>query len=181
MRWILSAGAVLAAVAIAIVVIGWLLPRDHVAAVAARISAPPDSVWAALTDAAAFPAWRPGVARVDLLPPAPSGPSWREHSGGGTITYVVEAAEPPRRLVTRIASTDLPFGGTWEYQITPDTTAAGAASRVTIREHGSVYNPVFRFVSRFIMGHFATLEAYLRALGRRFGQDIAPERLPSRR
>ena len=47
-------------------------------------------------------------------------------------------------------------------------------SVVTITEHGSVYNPVFRFVSRFIMGHTATIDGYLRALGRKFGNEPTP-------
>ncbi len=36
-------------------------------------------------------------------------------------------------------------------------------SSVTITERGSVYNPIFRFMSRFIFGHTATVEAYLDA------------------
>ncbi|HMA23731.1 MAG TPA: hypothetical protein VKP00_07045, partial [Gemmatimonadaceae bacterium] len=49
-----------------------------------------------------------------------------------------------------------------------------SASRVTIVERGSVYNPLFRFVSRFFMGHTATIDAYLRALGKRFGEEPVP-------
>jgi uncharacterized protein YndB with AHSA1/START domain len=167
MKWILLAVAALAALALIVVVTGLLLPRDHVAALSARIAAPPDSVWAALTDPAGFPSWRPDVRRVEPLRATATGASWREHGSNGTITYVVEASEPPRRLVTRIADKDLPFGGSWEYTVAPD----GAGSRVTIVERGSVYNPVFRFVSRFIMGHTATIERYLRALGSRFGGE----------
>jgi hypothetical protein len=54
-------------------------------------------------------------------------------------------------------------------------TADGpGASIVAITEHGSVYNPAFRFVSKFIMGHTATIDAYLRALGSRFGATVTP-------
>ena len=65
----------------------------------------------------------------------------------------------------------LPFGGSWEYRV----TAEGAGSRVQVTEHGEVYNPVFRFVSRFIMGHSATASAYLKALGARFGATVTPQ------
>jgi len=54
-------------------------------------------------------------------------------------------------------------------------TGEGAGSRVRITEHGEVYNPVFRFVSRFIMGHSSTASAYLKALGARFGAAVKPE------
>jgi len=80
-------------------------------------------------------------------------------------------AEVPTRLVTRITDRSLPFGGSWEYLVTGD----GNGSRVQITGHGEVYNPVFRFVSRFIMGHSATASASLKALGARFGATVTPE------
>jgi uncharacterized protein YndB with AHSA1/START domain len=163
-------GAIAAVIAL-VAIIGALLPRDHVATVTARIAAPPAAVWGAITDAANFPHWRADITRVDLLPATPTGPSWREHSRNGAITMVVDVAEPPRKLVARIADQGLPFGGKWIYEIEPD---GDAASRVTITEAGSVYNPIFRFVSRFIMGHTATIDGYLRALGRRFGAEPTP-------
>src|SRR5205814_8374696 len=115
--------------------------------------------------------WRPEVQTVDVLAPTASGPSWREHSRNGAITFVVDVAERPRRWIARIADKDLQFGGSWEYAIEPD---GPSGSRITIVERGSVYNPIFRFVSRFLMGQTTTIDAYLRALGRRFGAEPAP-------
>ena len=43
---------------------------------------------------------------------------------------------------------------------------------VRITEDGQVYNPVFRFMSRFVFGHARTMDAYLRALGRAAGQEV---------
>jgi hypothetical protein len=40
-----------------------------------------------------------------------------------------------------------------------------------ITEDGEVYNPVFRFVSKFVMGQTATLDAYLKAMGNAVGED----------
>ena len=87
------------------------------------------------------------------------------------MTMAVENAEPPRRMATRIVDENLPFGGRWEYEIAPD---GADASRVTITERGWVSNPIFRFVSRFVMGHTSTLNAYLRALGKHFGTEPTP-------
>src|SRR5262249_3112657 len=92
-------------------------------------------------------------------------------SSNGTITYVTDLFEPPRRLIARIADENLAFGGSWEYRVEP---AGATASTITIIERGSVYNPIFRFVSRFLMGHTATIDAYLRALGRKFGGETTP-------
>ena len=63
-------------------------------------------------------------------------------------------------MVTRIADPHLPFGGTWTYEIAP--TATG--SSLTITENGEIYNPVFRFIARYIQGYTATIDNYLKAL-----------------
>jgi uncharacterized protein YndB with AHSA1/START domain len=163
--------AVVVGVGLLVVVVGYLLPVKHVAVVSASVPATPEQVWGALTDVAAYPTWRGDVTSVEMLPADSGRVAWREVGKNGAISYVVEQAEAPRRLVTRITDKSLPFGGTWEYAVTPD----GAGSRVRITEQGEVYNPVFRFVSRFIMGHTATASAYLKALGARFGAAVEPE------
>src|SRR5262245_60403236 len=111
MKWAFIAIGVIVGLVVVVAVIGSLLPRDHVAAMSARIAATPDAVWATLTEPAAFPTWRRDVKKVDVLPPAATGPSWREHSSNGVITYVADVFEPPKRLVGRIADTHLAFGG----------------------------------------------------------------------
>lgn len=171
MKWLLIGGGGLVAVILVIVIVGALLPRDHVASVRARISATPDVVWPIIADVARHPTWREGVSRIELLPATDGKPTWREHSSNGVILMVTDRAEPPHRLTTRIADDKLPFGGTWDFVLEP--TGHGATT-VTITEHGAVYNPVFRFMSRFVFGHTATMDAYLRSLGRKFGDHIRP-------
>jgi hypothetical protein len=38
-----------------------------------------------------------------------------------------------------------------------------------------VKNVIFRALARYVFTHHRTLEQYLRALGRRFGAEVAPE------
>jgi uncharacterized protein YndB with AHSA1/START domain len=172
MRWLLVVLAAVAGLVLFVVVAGMLLPREHTARSHATINAPPDSVWSTLTDVAAFPTWRDDVARVEMLPSNTGRKTWREIGKHGTITFEETAASPPWRLVARIADPSLPFGGSWTYDVSPEA----AGSRVTITEEGVVHNSAFRFMSRFVFGHHATQEAYLRALGRKFGQDATPMR-----
>lgn len=166
MKWLMLIGALLVAIIAVVVIVGALLPRDHVASVRARIAASPDAVWQTIVDVANQPSWRADVQRVELLPSIDGKTSWREHSRNGAIVMVIDRADAPTHLVTRIADDKLPFGGTWDYAIAPE---GSGASVVTITEHGSVYNPVFRFMSRFVFGHAATMDAYLRSLGKKFG------------
>lgn len=162
--------AVVVGLGLTVVLVGYLLPVKHVATVSAQVPASPERVWQVLTDVAAYPTWRGDVTSVEMLPADSGHVAWREKGKNGAISYAIDQADPPRRLVTRITDKSLPFGGTWEYVVTPD----GTGSRVQITEHGEVYNPVFRFVSRFVMGHTATASAYLKALGARFGATVEP-------
>ena len=58
--------------------------------------------------------------------------------------------------MTQIQGHDLPFGGGWEFTLKGN----GGSTTVTITENGEVYNPFFRFVSKFIMGHSTNLRKY---------------------
>lgn len=146
-------------------IVGSRLPQNHTASRTAHLPQAPEVVWAAITDVAAFPSWRSDVESVVQLAPQNDKPVWREKSHrGSAITYAAEVWEPPRHLVTRIIDKDLPFGGSWDYVISP----SGTGSTITITEHGEIYNPVFRVVSRF-MSQSATIESYLTALATRLG------------
>jgi uncharacterized protein YndB with AHSA1/START domain len=158
MKWILIGALVLAGILILVVIVGALLPKQHVASRSITLNAAPETVWNLISGP---PAWRPDLKSYEELPPRNGHRLWREtDKHGQTITYEVVESAAPRHLVTKIADPKLPFGGTWSYEITQN----GAGSSLTITENGEVYNPVFRFVSRFVMGHTATIHAYLKAL-----------------
>ena len=44
-------------------------------------------------------------------------------------------------------------------------------TRVHLLRHGEVYNPLFRFVSRFIFGHHRTIDHYLEDLERHLARE----------
>lgn len=165
MKIALVAVLVVLGMAVAVLLIGLTLPARHTATRSARLPAPPPRVFAVLTDVAAYPAWRDDVERVEVLSQQPL--RFREHGDNGAILFEEVERLPPHRLVVRIADPELPFGGTWTYGLTAD----GDATVLTIREDGEVRNPVFRFVSRLILGHTATLDAYLRALTARVASE----------
>ena len=173
MKWILIVVSVVILIALAVIAIGALLPKEHVATRSARFRESPDVIWGALTGFAQYPAWRSTVKKVEILPAIGGMAAWKEtDSSGQAIPYVVVESDASRRLMTRITDQKLPFGGTWTFEVRPDV---GGGSVVRITEHGEVYNPLFRFVSRYIMGYTATIDAYLKALGAKFGETPALE------
>lgn len=167
MRWIFWVCLSLAAVVVLILVIGWLLPRDHVATRVGRYRQSPETIWAAITDLDAMPSWREGLKSVKRLPDHNGLPANIEVTSSGEIPMETVEMTPPRKLVRRIAGANLPFGGTWTFEIAP--VADGATLRIT--ENGYVTNPVFRFVSRFVLGYTGEMEKYLRSLSRKFGEQ----------
>jgi hypothetical protein len=86
----------------------------------------------------------------------------------------VQQLVPPARFVTRIVDEGLPYGGTWAHALEGE----GNSIRVTITEYGEVYNPIFRFISKYIMGPNGTMDGYLTALAKRFGNDVTPVDAP---
>lgn len=159
---------VVIAVVVVVVGVGALLPVAHVATVRAEYDAPPERIFEIISDIPAQPEWRPSVERIEELEPRDGRPAWREVGKTGALPMELTESEPPRRMVTTILSEGMPFGGRWIFEVEPTTDGTA----LTITEEGEVYNPVFRFVSRFIMGHHGTATAYLRDLGGRLGQDV---------
>jgi hypothetical protein len=98
---------------------------------------------------------------VKRLPDQNGLPAWVETTDSGTIPLETIASHPPSKLVVRIADPKLPFGGTWTYEI----TALPTGSTLRIREDGEIYNPLFRFLSRFLFGYTATVDTYLKSMG----------------
>jgi hypothetical protein len=103
---------------------------------------------------------------VKRLPDRNGLPAWVETTNSGTIPFETTVSEPAGKLVVSIADPKLPFGGTWTYEI--HAIPEGSALRIT--ENGEVYNPIFRFVSRFVLGHTGTIDAYLNSLAKKFGE-----------
>ena len=166
MKWLVRIVLLVVLVIAAVYGVGWLLPVAHVVSRSTLLGAPPQQVYDTIAEVGNYSQWWSEISRVEMLPSEGGRTRFRQHSGAGPITMQVEEASPPSRFVTRIADPDQPFGGTWTFEI-----VANAANKtlVTITERGEVYDPLFRFMSRFVFGHTSTLDSCLAALTTKFG------------
>ena len=160
MKWLAWIVVVLVGLIALIGVVGLLLPVRHVAAVRIHIRQPPERIFDVISDVAGAAEWRSDVERVEILSAPPAAPRWRETTGAGTLVMAVDESSAPSRFVTRIDDPGQPFGGRWIHELVP----ASDGTTVTITEEGEVYNPFFRFMSRFVFGHTATMDAALKKL-----------------
>ena len=152
---------------------GALLPVAHSATVRTHIDADPFTVFERLRDVEGAAVWRSDLDTVQILS-VPGDPLvWRETGTFGSVVMRLDESWPGMRLVMRIDDPAQPFGGTWTYRL--DEVDGGTQLRIT--EDGEVYSPFFRFMSRFVFGHYSTLERYVHDLGQSFGQDVVVERI----
>jgi len=160
---------VLVLLVVCVVVIGSLLPKRHVTSRSAFFKASPERLFALI---AGSQDWRPDVKSCELITGDGGKQFQRETSKRGeAILYELQGSRPPLVIQRRIANENLPYGGTWSFALEP----ANGGTRVRITEDGEVYNPIFRFVSKFVMGQTAMLDAYLGALGKAVGEDAQVE------
>ena len=171
MKWVLIVLGTLLGLVALMTLIGAFVPRDHRATSAVTLHQPPDSVWKVVRDFGAITTWWPEIKESVRQPDNDGHEVWRQKMSGFDVPLIVMESAPPRRLVTQIdTSAGGAFGGTWTYELTPDS----GGTRISVTEAGWIGNPIFRFLSRFIFGYYGSLDGYLTALGKRFGEEVRP-------
>jgi len=101
--------------------------------------------------------------------PADVWPVVMQTAQGSSVPVDILESDPPHRLVTRVTEAEKNFGGTWTIAIAP----APGGSDVTIAEDGWVANPIFRFVSRIVIGHHATMDGLLKQVAKTLNEEPA--------
>jgi hypothetical protein len=168
-KWVGIIVGGLALLVAVVALVGAMLPRAHRATRQARYRQKPEAIYFTLAGPVD---WRSDVKAFGNLPDRDGRKQWWEQdSHGQTVTYELVEDKMPSRRVVRIAGKNLPFGGTWTFDIAPDPE--GCIVRIT--EDGEVYNVIFRFMARFFFGYTSSIEGYLRDLGRRFGEFTSIE------
>ena len=150
--------------------IGSQLPRAHTASRSIVLRQTRPNVYAVIRDFKSAPTWRSGVKSIDVTETPGQKLRFLEH-GSDDVNYELTEDVPNQRMVTRILNTDLGYSGKWTYELTDEQ----GGTRVRITEDGDVSNVIFRFMSRYVFGHTSTMDAYLTALAKKFGETATPQ------
>jgi hypothetical protein len=143
--------------------IGMALPAGHVVSRTLTLQkhAPP-VVYYLITDFSAGPRWRSGLVKVEKLQSRMGMETWKEtYQNGDSLTLRTTAFSIPNYLVREIADVSGPFSGRWEYHI---MATENGGSTVAITEYGTVRNPFFRFMSKYVIGQTGEIDKYMTAL-----------------
>jgi uncharacterized protein YndB with AHSA1/START domain len=171
---------VLVFAAVLVYAVGASLPVNHTVSVTGVVPAPPDRVFALITDVANSAAWRPEIKSVSVLAPVdgPNGKQahWVESLGHGqTMTFLAVRTEPvmavgptvgPETVVaSRVVLLEDPrasYGGTWTYELSPGPSPNSTTLRIT--ETGFIHPPLYRFMMVHVFGPTRNLNLYMKDL-----------------
>lgn len=166
MRWVIIVLAVLIFFLVAVALAGAMLPEQHSVTRTITLKQQPEALWQAITDHAKEPEWRHDVVRVTKLADRNGHELVEEkYKNGDSMKIATVESQSPTRLVRDVVDNSV-FTGRWTCTLSP----APEGTSITINETGSVPNPVFRFVSKFVIGHTTTIDRYLTNLSGKFGE-----------
>ena len=169
MKYVLLAVVAIAALVLLMTIIGSTLPTGHTASRKAHFRQTPQALFEVISGPGE---WRSSLQRIEPLTPVNGRKRWKEFDKRGDgVTYELVESTPPLRQVTRIADDSLPYGGSWTIELAP----AAGGSMVSITERGEVKNPIFRFISKFVTGHYQSIDLYLGDLAKRFDERLIIE------
>ena len=167
---VVSIIGVLVLVVAVMALIGSQLPRAHTASRSIVLRQPRPKVYTVIRDFKSAPTWRSGVKSTEVIETPGQKLRFIEH-GSDDVNYELTEEVPNQKMVTRILNTDLGYSGRWTYELADEN----GGTRVKITEDGDVSNVIFRFMSRYIFGHTSTMDAYLTALAKKFGESAMPQ------
>lgn len=157
MKFVALVVLVLCIVLAVVLMIGARLPRDHVARVERLVPAPRHVVARFIADIDRYPSWRRGVTAIEDEVVEGSVRTYVEVSGGERVRYRSAVLAPERSYHSTIADSTLPYGGTWTTELSDRT----GGTLVTIEERGFVNPPLFRVISRYVIGQTSSMNNYL--------------------
>lgn len=163
--------ALIVAVVALIALLGASLPREHVTSRSMLLHKSPAEVYGVVRDFSAAPRWRTDLKQVEVRTQGDGRVHFREDGKHGAVNYELTEDVPTQRMVTRILDTNLGYSGSWTYVFAPEA----AGTRLTITENGEVSNVIFRFLSRYALGHTATMDSHLSSLSKHFGETAKLE------
>jgi uncharacterized protein YndB with AHSA1/START domain len=148
-------------------VAGARMKATHRSVVMAEIPASRAVVWKAITDYTAIPGWWPAVKSVRFEKQADGTEiTWNRNPHGREVPFRTLESRMNEKLVRVIARDDLPFGGTWTFDL---VDAPDGRTRLTLTEDGIIRPPILRAIAQWFYGLDTTQRDFLAHLETHLG------------
>jgi uncharacterized protein YndB with AHSA1/START domain len=151
----------------AVLVLGAMQPRAHIASASIVLAAPQSRVWAMIEDTATQPQWRKDLTAVQQLPEQDGHLCWLEVQKYGKMPLCETLTVVPSKRVVLIADPKLPFGGTWTYDLAP---AGADSTTLTITENGFTGPLFWRFMGHYVFHEDTMIKEYEASLQKAIAQ-----------
>ena len=163
LRIVLSFVAILAILILGAFAVGSTMPVNHSISVSGVVAAPPQAVFARITNFSAASSWRPEVHSVTTLPQDNSRDAWVEDLGHGvTMKFLAintVPVGPDGHGLRQVKLDDAQYGGTWTYDISAGPTSGTTLLKIT--EDGYINPPLYRFMMAHVFGPTKNLQDYM--------------------
>src|ERR1041385_1263241 len=154
MKIVLIFFVVLIALMVIMMLLGRMLPVKHTASQSKLFISSCNEVWNVVTDVTHWKSWLSDLKDLSI-----TNDSTFVADG---VEYAISNSVPGVSFTTTIITKDLPYGGMWHYVFEKE----GEGCRLTVTEIGEVYNPMFRFMSKYIFGHDGSLRKFMEVLSK---------------
>jgi hypothetical protein len=165
MKRLLVALAVLLALFVLVTLVGAGMEAEHVAHGSRLFGAPPERVWSALLSIRQLPLDRSDLRNIESASEKDRVPESIEVMGS-PVKIEAPTQRPPAELVVTTVERDLPFSGTWTFQLAPEVNG----TRLTIVEAATIRSRPLRFFVKTILGEDVLMEGIFRAVKRKLSE-----------
>lgn len=146
MKWVLYPIAALILLVAALYVFGLTRPESIEFSLQTDIAAPPEKVFALVSNPLEIPKWYPAVEKVEILSQKPL--RYRM-TMGGTVGEMEEVErESPMRLVTKTVGDSMGMDAEWDFSV----TAAGSGTKIDEKVKMKFHSPWMRAAAAIMDG-----------------------------
>lgn len=145
---------------------GYFIDKNHTASRSVTFKASPETIWKLITDLESQPSWRKSLSEIRFIDRTLNKESWTEVSKtGDELSFKTRNKTEPSRYEAEIINNSN-FGGYWEVTLEP----SDGGTKLTLTEHGEIYNPMFRTIAAVFFDMHATIDEYLTDLAVKLGE-----------
>jgi hypothetical protein len=152
MRIVIIILIVIVTLVIIMILIGRMLPVKHTVSQSHIFRSSTDDVWKVVSNINEWKAWRSDLKNLEIT----SATTFKADN----VDYSISNSVPGVSFTTIIVTKDLPYGGSWNYVFEKE----GSGCKLTVTENGEVFNPLFRFLSKYVFGHEGSMKSFMQSL-----------------